>query len=83
MTEKMSFETQLKSLQTIVEQLEQGDVPLEEALKQFKTGVELSQELQKTLDNAEKTLTKLMDDDGNETLFEQSKKIESKPEDDE
>lgn len=79
----MSFETQLKSLQTIVEQLEQGDVPLEEALKQFKTGVELSQELQKTLDNAEKTLTKLMDDDGNETLFEQSKKIESKPEDDE
>ncbi len=70
----MSFETQLKSLQTIVDQLEQGDIPLEEALKQFQTGVELSQKLQKTLDNAEKTLTKLMDDDGQEVLFDQPKK---------
>jgi len=72
----MSFETQLKSLQTIVDQLEQGDIPLEEALKQFQTGVELSQKLQKTLDNAEKTLTKLMDDDGQEVLFDQPKKEE-------
>lgn len=82
MAEKASFETQLQTLQTIVDQLEQGDVPLEEALKQFKTGVELSQQLQKTLNNAENTLTKLMDDDGNETLFDQSKGEDSKTNDD-
>lgn len=81
MAEKASFETQLQTLQTIVDQLEQGDVPLEEALKQFKTGVELSQQLQQTLNNAENTLTKLMDDDGNETPFDQSKSEDSKAKD--
>lgn len=68
---KKSFEEQLQSLQAIVEQLEQGDIPLEKALDQFQTGIKLSKSLQDTLDNAEKTLTKLMDDDGQEKLFEQ------------
>lgn len=76
MAEKESFENQLGKLQTIVEQLEQGDIPLEQALKQFQTGVELSQQLQSTLDNAEKTLTKLMDDDGNEVPFDKQQEDE-------
>lgn len=63
---KTSFEEQLTTLQTIVEQLEQGDIPLEKALQQFQTGVELSKQLQETLDKAENTLTKLMDDNGQE-----------------
>ena len=74
MAEKESFEQQLTDLQKIVEQLEQGDVPLEEALKQFQTGVELSKQLQSTLDNAEKTLAKLMDDKGHEIPFDTTQK---------
>lgn len=77
MSDKQSFENQLTQLQTIVEQLEKGDVPLEEALKQFQSGIELSKQLQSTLDNAEKTLTKLMDDDGNEVPFDNKQEDEN------
>lgn len=38
-----TFEDNLAQLEKIVAQLEQGDVPLEQALAQFKTGVQLSQ----------------------------------------
>lgn len=70
MTEKKSFEDNLKELEEIVQKLEQGDVPLEQALNQFQKGVSLSNDLQKILEEAEKTLAKVMDKDGNETVFE-------------
>ena len=76
MAEKVSFEEQLEKLQTIVSQLEQGDVPLEKALTQFQDGVKLSNQLQDTLDNAEKTLTKLMDDNNQEINFDADPKEE-------
>lgn len=76
MAEKVSFEEQLEKLQTIVSQLEQGDVPLEKALAQFQDGVKLSKQLQDTLDNAEKTLTKLMDDNNQEINFDADPKEE-------
>ncbi|GKQ42555.1 exodeoxyribonuclease 7 small subunit [Companilactobacillus sp. RD055328] len=65
MTEK-KFEDNMKKLETIVAELEQGDVPLEEAMKKFQTGIELSNSLEKTLKTAEKTLTKVMTDDNTE-----------------
>ncbi|EJE98696.1 exodeoxyribonuclease VII small subunit [Liquorilactobacillus mali] len=70
MAEKKNFEDNLKDLEEIVQKLEQGDVPLEQALEEFQKGVSLSNELQKTLENAEKTLAKVMDKDGNKTDFE-------------
>ena len=70
MAEKKNFEDNLKDLEEIVQKLEQGDVPLEQALEQFQRGVSLSNELQKTLEKAEKTLAKVMDKDGNEADFE-------------
>ena len=76
MAEKVSFEEQLEKLQTIVSQLEQGDVPLEKALTQFQDGVKLSKQLQDRLDNAEKTLTKLMDDNNQEINFDADTKEE-------
>ena len=51
------LEEQLNQLEQIVNHLEQGDVPLEEALDQFQAGMKLSKHLQDTLENAEKTLT--------------------------
>ncbi|MGX4763305.1 exodeoxyribonuclease VII small subunit [Holzapfeliella sp. JNUCC 72] len=64
MAESTNFESQLQELETIVKNLENAQVPLEEALDQFKKGVELSQSLQKQLVNAEDTVNKLMNEDG-------------------
>lgn len=69
MAEK-TFEENLATLEQIVAQLEKGDVPLEEALKQFEVGVKLSQELQQTLQTAEQSLAKIVNADGTTSNFE-------------
>ena len=48
-----SFEESLKKLQAIVDQLEEGDLGLEESLKLFEEGVSLSAVCKKELDEAE------------------------------
>lgn len=67
---KVSFEEAMNQLEAIVTRLEAGDVPLEEALEQFKVGMDLSKYYQDTLNNAEKTLTKIVNPDGSEANFE-------------
>ena len=65
-TKKNNFEEQLNSLQEIVTNLENGNVPLEDALKQFQEGVKISRDLDKKLTQAEETVAKLIDGDGTE-----------------
>jgi len=48
-----NFEDSLKKLETIVAQLEEGDLPLEESLKLFEQGVSLSAACKQELDAAE------------------------------
>lgn len=48
-----TFEESLKKLESIVDQLEKGDLALEESLKLFEEGVELSSACKKELDAAE------------------------------
>ena len=48
-----SFEESLKKLETIVDQLEKGDLSLEDSLKLFEEGVGLSAVCKKELDTAE------------------------------
>lgn len=67
MAEEKTFEENLQELQQVVSNLEQGDIPLEKALTEFQKGIQLSSELQETLKNAEKNLTKVMQDNGEET----------------
>lgn len=67
-----SFEDQLTKLQEIVNQLEQGNVPLEEAIEQFQAGIKLSKQLQQKLTSAEKTLGHLIDDNGEEKEYEKA-----------
>jgi exodeoxyribonuclease VII small subunit len=67
----VSFEEAMNQLEAIVTRLEAGDVPLEEALEQFKVGMDLSKYCQDTLNNAEKTLTKIVNADGSEVDFEE------------
>lgn len=69
MAEKVTFEQDMKNLEEIVKRLEQGDIPLEEAIEKFKQGMDLSKKLQNTLLQAEETLTKVIDDNGDEQLF--------------
>lgn len=48
-----TFEESLKQLEVIVDQMEKGDLPLEQALKLFEEGVNLSAVCKKELDEAE------------------------------
>jgi exodeoxyribonuclease VII small subunit len=48
-----TFEESLKKLETIVDRLERGDLPLEESLKLFEEGVGLSASCKQELDAAE------------------------------
>lgn len=69
-TKKNNFEEQLNELQEIVNKLESGNVPLEDALNEFQAGVKLSRELEKKLNDAEQTVAKLVDKDGNEKTLD-------------
>lgn len=55
------FEKALEELETLVEQMESGDLSLDDSLKQFKRGVELTRHCQGVLDKAQQTVEKLID----------------------
>lgn len=67
MSKEKKFEENLADLEAIVQKLESGQVPLEEAISEFQKGMKLSKDLQETLDQAEKTLVKVMQANGSET----------------
>ena len=70
-----TFEESLNALEEIVQRLERGDVPLEEALVAFQEGMALSKQCQDTLEKAEKTLTKMMTENNKEIVFEESEEV--------
>ena len=72
-TDKKSkgIESKLQELENLLEELESGELDLDEALKKFEKGIKLSRECQKTLESAELKIQVLMDDelkDSDETL---------------
>lgn len=62
-----SIEARLRELETILEELESGDLELDQALKKFEQGVKLSRECQKTLEDAEMKIKILMDNELKDT----------------
>ncbi len=65
---EQTFEKSIKGLEQIVKELEAGDLPLETALKKFEEGVKLSKFCSAKLDEADKKVTILLQDqDGNVT----------------
>ena len=50
------FEASLAELEAIVQRLEQGELPLEESLRQFERGVALTRSCQKALRQAEQKI---------------------------
>ena len=65
-SKKNNFEEQLADLEKIVNNLENGNVPLDEALEKFQAGVKFSRDLEKKLTAAEEPVAKLIDKDGSE-----------------
>ncbi len=55
-----TFEESLKQLEKIVDQLERGDLPLEESIRLFEDGVRLSTSCKQELDAAEGKVQILM-----------------------
>lgn len=55
-----SFEESLKQLETVVESLEKGDIPLEDSLRLFEEGMRLSAVCKQELDAAEGKVQKLI-----------------------
>lgn len=70
MSKEKKFEENLADLEAIVQKLEKGDVALEDAISEFQKGMKLSKDLQETLNQAEKTLVKVMQADGTESDME-------------
>ncbi|MFP4475089.1 MAG: exodeoxyribonuclease VII small subunit [Desulfatibacillaceae bacterium] len=56
---KMPFETAMKKLEKIVQEMESGDLELEAALERFEEGMRLSRYLNDKLDEVEKKVTLL------------------------
>jgi len=55
------FEEALAELESLVEQLESGELTLDQSLKQFKRGVELTRRCQGILDQAQQVVEQLAD----------------------
>ncbi|RLK62527.1 exodeoxyribonuclease VII small subunit [Atopobacter sp. AH10] len=62
-----SFEEGMKELQDKVTALESGQLSLNESLQYYQRGMELSQYLAKELKEAEKTVTRVMKGQSNES----------------
>ena len=59
-----SFEENLEKLESIVKKLESGEVPLDDAIKQFTEAMNLAKTCDEKLKNAEEAITKLVNFDG-------------------
>lgn len=66
MAEKKTFEQIMAELTQVVEELEQGGPDLNRALALFETGIKLTKECQKILDQAEQKVTRLMQSEDGE-----------------
>jgi exodeoxyribonuclease VII small subunit len=62
------FETALAELEALVEKMEKGDLSLDESLKQFERGVQLTRSCQQALKEAEQTVRILLEKDGQPSL---------------
>lgn len=66
---KLSFEDAMTKLEQIVDKLEEGDVPLEEAIIFYKEGMELSKLCHDKLKSVEDQLTQIITEDGRTESF--------------
>ena len=56
-----NFEAAIAELEALVEEMEQGDISLEESLKKFERGIELTRTCQQALQEAEQKVQMLIE----------------------
>ncbi|PMM26011.1 exodeoxyribonuclease VII small subunit [Vibrio lentus] len=66
--ENMSFEAAIAELDGLVDQLENGDLALDDALKKFERGISLARAGQSKLNDAEQRVSILLQNDENAEL---------------
>ncbi|BFT29763.1 exodeoxyribonuclease VII small subunit [Alteromonas sp. D210916BOD_24] len=66
--ESASFEDTLAELESIVNEMENGELPLNKALEKFERGIALSRQGQQSLEKAEQKVKILLSAQGEETL---------------
>ena len=62
MENNKNFEEMMKDLEKIAKDLESGELSLDESVKKFEEGIEISKSCSKILENAEKKITILIKD---------------------
>jgi len=62
--EALTFEAAMERLERIVEELEKGDVPLEQAIELFQEGMRLSRWCGEKLEQAEQKIEMLLEENG-------------------
>jgi len=77
--EEPAFETALKQLEEIVQQLEKGELPLEESLKLYEDGIRLARLCHAKLEQAEGRIELLMKDARGEPVLDAQGRPRSKP----
>ena len=60
----LDFEQSMKRLETIVEELESGELSLEDSIARYEEGIQLSRRLQQVLDESEKRIERLVEKEG-------------------
>ena len=60
----LSFEESLEKLEEIVNKLENGDVPLDEAIDEFNKAMQLVKVCNEKLNSAEEAIAKIVQDNG-------------------
>ena len=60
--ENLNFETAMKQLEEIANQLEKNDLDLDKAVEKFEEGMKLSKKCSEILENAEKKINILIND---------------------
>lgn len=58
----------MEELEKLVEQMERGDISLEESLKSFERGIKLTRTCQQALQDAEQKVHILLEKNGQQTL---------------
>ena len=67
---ELSFEENLEKLEEIVKKLENGDVPLDDAIKEFNEAMVLAKKWDEKLKSAEEAITKIVNNDDSVDDFE-------------
>ena len=62
--EDLSFEESMEKLEEIVNKLESGDVPLDDAIEEFTNAMKIVKICNNKLNNAEEAIAKIVEDNG-------------------